>query len=222
MAGKSRTKTPSLTIFTLALPEPGGAGTLLVQRGELAHVRQFVYAAETDFTALVRQALDALAVIESDPPVIADAPPPGKIPAQAAPEPAQPPEPTIDIPLKKGVMAIPISYLKITGGETDAAAYRQAVQVAGKLVSGGLWDGKSPIRFDDVSRAHKKISGLSDKELSLFTLEDFAQRAPETAPVVAEVETPGEPDADDDADELSPEEAVVTELPADTNQPGLI
>ncbi len=189
MAGKSHTKTPSLTIFTLALPDLEGEGTLLVQRGELAHVRQFVYAAETDFTALVRQALDALAVIESDPPIIADPPPTAKTPVQAAPEPAQPPEPTIDIPLKKGVMAVPISYLKITGGETDAAAYRQAVQIAGKLVSGGLWDGKTPIRFDDVYRAHKKISGLSDKELSLFTLEDFAQRVAETAPVAAEAET---------------------------------
>ena len=98
MAGKSRTKTPSLTIFTLTLPDLEGEGTLLVQRGELAHVRQFVYAPETDFTALVHQALDALAAIESDPPVIADAPPPAKTPAQAAPEPAQPPEPTIDIP----------------------------------------------------------------------------------------------------------------------------
>ena len=120
-------------------------------------------------------------------------------------------------------MAIPISYLKITGGETDAAAYRQAVQIAGKLVNGGLWDGKTPIRFDDVSRAHKKISGLSDKELSLFTLEDFAQRAP-----VSEDAAPGEPDADDEADELSPdaelapEETATPESAADSNQPGLI
>ena len=120
-------------------------------------------------------------------------------------------------------MAVPISYLKITGGETDAAAYRQAVQIAGKLVSGGLWDGKTPIRFDDVSRAHKKMAGLSDKELSLFTLEDFAQRAP-----MSEDAAPGEPDADGDADERSPdvepapEEAAAPELAADSSQPGLI
>ena len=50
MTEKSRTKTPSTTIFTLTLPEPGGEGILLIQRGELAHVRQFAYTQVSDIT----------------------------------------------------------------------------------------------------------------------------------------------------------------------------
>jgi hypothetical protein len=84
-------------------------------------------------------------------------------------------EPTIDIPLKKGTLAVKISYLKIIGGETDAAAYRQAVLIAGKLIDGKLWDGASPIRIDDVYTTLKKMKHLSEREMSLFTLEDFVQ-----------------------------------------------
>ncbi len=191
MTEKSRTKTPSTTIFTLTLPEPGGEGILLIQRGELAHVRQFPYTQVSDITAAVQVAMDALALVESNPPVIADEPP-GNTTAKTAPspEPEQPREPTIDIPVKKGVVTVPISYLKITGGETDAAAYRQAVQIAGKLITGGLWDGKSPIRIDDVYRVQRQLKGLSDKEMSLFTLEDFAQRG--TAEALGEDDLPEE------------------------------
>ncbi len=184
MTDKSRTKTPSTTIFTLTLPDPGGEGILLIQRGELAHVRQFAYTQVSDITEAVQAAIDALALVESNPPVIPDAPPDGKTTSKAAPppEPEQPQEPTIDIPVKKGVVAVPISYLKITGGETDAAAYRQAVQIAGKLITGGLWEGKTPIRIDDVYRVQRQLKGLSDKEMSLFTLEDFAQCGTAEAP----------------------------------------
>jgi len=85
-------------------------------------------------------------------------------------------EPTIDVPLKKGTKAVKISHIKIVGGESDAAAYRQAVEIAGRLVDGGLWDGESQIRFEDVYTTAKKIKGLSDKEIgSLFTLEDFVE-----------------------------------------------
>jgi len=59
-------------------------------------------------------------------------------------------EPTIDVPLKKGTKAVKISHIKIVGGESDAVAYRQAITVAGRLIGGGLWDGASQIRFDDV------------------------------------------------------------------------
>ncbi|MEM6284505.1 MAG: hypothetical protein AAF787_20105 [Chloroflexota bacterium] len=47
-------------------------------------------------------------------------------------------EPTIDIPLAKGTRTVPISRVKLTGGETDAAAYQQALTLAGRLIDGGL------------------------------------------------------------------------------------
>jgi hypothetical protein len=171
-----------LTVITLMLPEPNNEGTLLIQRGELAHVRQFTYAEIPDITNAIQSAMEALILIESNPPIIPDTPS-HKTPVKAAPVPkSEPPqEPTIDIPLKKGVLAVPISYLKIMGGETDAVAYRQAVLMAGKLIDGRLWDGKVPIRFDDVYQVQRKLKGLTDKELSLFTLEDFAQRGPDSS-----------------------------------------
>lgn len=232
MTEKSRTKTPATTIFTLTLPESGGEGILLIQRGELAHVRQFAYTQVSDITMAVQAAMDALVLIESNPPVIIDLQP-GKTTAKTAPspEPEQPQEPTIDIPMKKGVVTVPISYLKITGGETDAAAYRQAVQIAGKLITGGLWDGKTPIRIDDVYRVQRQLKGLSDKEMSLFTLEDFAQRASDVESATALEAAPDRPDTADDTgeeddllqdapdDELAP--AALT-LSAETLQPDLL
>ncbi len=231
MTEKSRTATPSTTIFTLTIPEPGGEGILLIQRGELAHVRQFAYAQVSDITAAVQAAMDALVLIESNPPVIADLPP-GKTAAKTAPppEPEHPSEPTIDIPVKKGVVAVPISYLKITGGETDAAAYRQAVQIAGKLITGGLWEGKTPIRIDDVYRVQRQIKGLSDKEMSLFTLEDFAQQGTDETPGQNEPaeeagEISGDPDHDPLAAENDEQESDLPELSDDSgggDQPGLL
>src|SRR5690606_13762255 len=84
-------------------------------------------------------------------------------------------EPAIEIPLKKGTIAVKISHLKIVGGESDAAAYRQATMLAGRLIDGKLWDGETPIRFDDVYAVAKKMKHLTEKDLSLFTLEDFVQ-----------------------------------------------
>jgi hypothetical protein len=219
MTEKSRTATPSTTIFTLTLPEPGGEGILLIQRGELAHVRQFAFMQVSDITEAVQAAMDALDLVESHPPVIADEPP-GKTITKTTPppEPEQPQEPTIDIPVKKGVVAVPISYLKITGGETDAAAYRQAVQIAGKLITGGLWDGKTPIRIDDVYRVQRQIKGLSDKEMSLFTLEDFAQ--------CGTAEALGEDDLSEEIHTISDEQGSdLPELSDDSgggDQPGLL
>lgn len=180
------------TIITLTLPTPEGGGiaperataTLLIQRGELAHLRQFHYNGQmADLIVAIREAHDALGLVEDNLPVIPDLPEekPKSAPktkAKAAHKPSGDEvdeEPTIDIPLKKGVKAVKMSYLKIIGGETDAAAYRQAVLIAGKLLDGKLWDGNSPIRIDDVYAVEKRMKYLTDKDLSLFTLDDFVQ-----------------------------------------------
>ena len=84
-------------------------------------------------------------------------------------------EPTIEIPLKKGTKAVKISHIKIVRGESDAAAYRQATMLAGRLIDGNLWDGETAIHFDDVYAVAKKMKHLTDKDLSLFTLADFVQ-----------------------------------------------
>lgn len=172
------------TIITLTLPAPEGGSivpeqataTLLIQRGDLAHLRQFIYIEMEDITAAINEAYLALATVEAEPPVIPEPPKAEpKTKANAEPKPVAVEEPTIDIPLKKGTLAVKISHLKIVGGETDAVAYRQAVLIGGKLIDGKLWDGQSPIRIDDVYSTMKKMKHLSDKELSLFTLEDFVQ-----------------------------------------------
>jgi hypothetical protein len=177
-------KTPP-TIITLTLPTPEGGGiapelataTLLIQRGELAHVRQFHYQGYLpDLMDAIREAHEALGQVEENPPVIPDMPKPEpKTKTANEPSPAEDEEPTIDIPLKKGTKAVKISHLKITGGETDAAAYRQAALIAGKLIDGKLWDGNSPIRIDDAYTTYGRLKHLTDKEMSLFTLEDFVQ-----------------------------------------------
>jgi hypothetical protein len=186
---KKSTQQASLpTIITLTLPSPTDGGlpldrataTLLIQRGDLAYVRQFTYVVMDDMTTAIREAYIALADVEAAPPIIPDSPqttpkPEPKTKVQAQPKPAVKEEPTIDIPLKKGTKAIKISYLKIVGGETDAAAYRQAVLIAGKLIDGKLWDGSTPIRIDDVYAVQRKLKHLSDSEMSLFALEDFVQ-----------------------------------------------
>ncbi len=179
---------PSPTLITLTLPTPQGGGiaperataTLLIQRGELAHVRQFHYNGYLpDLMEAIRQAYDALGQVEDHPPVIPDLPaekPESKKTKSAQkPQPQADTEPTIDIPLKKGVKAVKMSHLKITGGESDAVAYRQAVLIAGKLIDGKLWDGESPIRIDDVYAVAKKLKHLTPSELSLFSLTDFVQ-----------------------------------------------
>ncbi|MBE2182442.1 MAG: hypothetical protein IAE89_03350 [Anaerolineae bacterium] len=178
---------PPPTVITLTLPTPSEGGiplerataTLLIQRGDLAHVRQFTYIVLEDMTTAIKEAYLSLAAVEAEPPVIPEAPkaePKAKAKGKVAAEPVVvEEEPTIDIPLKKGTLAVKISHLKIIGGETDAAAYRQAVVIAGKLIDGKLWDGASPIRIDDVYVTMKKMKHLSEREMSLFTLEDFVQ-----------------------------------------------
>ncbi len=176
------------TLITLTLPSPSDGGlpldqataTLLIQRGDLAHMRQFTYVVVDDMTTAIKEAYIALAGVEAEPPVIPDPPKDTpkleqKVKPKAEQKPTVKEEPTIDIPLKKGTLAVKISYLKIVGGETDAAAYRQAVLIAGKLIDGKLWDGQSPIRIEDVYAVQRKLKHLSDSEMSLFALEDFVQ-----------------------------------------------
>ena len=183
---QSTKQEPPPTVITLTLPTPSEGGiplerataTLLIQRGDLAHLRQFVYIVLEDMTTAIKEAYLALAAVEAEPPVIPETPKAApksepKTKAKVAAEPVVAEEPTIDIPLKKGTLAVKISHLKIVGGETDAAAYRQAVLIAGKLIDGKLWDGLSPIRIDEVYTTLKKMKHLSEREMSLFTLEDF-------------------------------------------------
>ena len=172
----SKPSTPAPTVITLTLPEADSetkTGTLLVQRGDLARVHQFTYTRIADLTEVMAEALVALSGVEANPPIIPEAPPPKPPPTKKVVAPTPPAEPTVDVPLKKGTKAVKISHLKIVGGETDAAAYRQAVLLAGKLIEGKLWDGDSPIRIDDVYALAKKMKHLTERDLSLFTLTDF-------------------------------------------------
>jgi hypothetical protein len=180
---KSTKQAAPPTVVTLTLPEDDGiehSGTLLIARGDLAHVHQFTYLGVSDIAAAIKVAYIALAAVEAEPPVIPEAPKVApksdlKTKAKTEPKPVVEEEPTIDIPLKKGTLAVKISHLKIVGGETDAAAYRQAALIAAKLIDGKLWDGQSPIRIYDVYTTMKKMKHLSEREMSLFTLEDFVQ-----------------------------------------------
>lgn len=217
----STKQSPPPTIITLTLPTPAEGGipleqataTLLIQRGELAHVRQFTYVMVEDMTTAIKEAYIALSAVEAEPPIIPEAPkaapkPSSTTKAKAEPKPVVQEEPTIDIPFKKGTMAVKISHLKITSGETDAAAYRQAVLVAGKLIDGKLWDGQSPIRIDDVYATLKKMQHLSEREMSLFTLEDFVQ-------VGGAADTPEAiPERVEDAADEECEPLLLTALPA--------
>jgi hypothetical protein len=137
-----------------------------------------------DLITAIREATIELGLLEDHPPIIPEAPQaspktngkPKPTTKKTAPAPPVEEEPTIDIPLRKGTKTVRISYLKIVGGETDAAAYKQAVLIAGKLIDGGLWDGQSPIRIDDVYATMRKMKHLTAGEMSLFTLEDFVSQ----------------------------------------------
>jgi hypothetical protein len=167
------------TVITLAIPHSGDEiqrGTLVVQRGELAHMRQFPYDDDTDLNTVIRDALVSLTAVEANPPIISEAPLPASTPAPNQKVAAAPPgEPTVDIPLKKGKKAVKISHLKIVGGETDAAAYRQAVQIASLLINGKLWDGETPICIDDVYALADRVKHLTAGDMALFSLTDFVQ-----------------------------------------------
>ena len=170
-------------IITIVMP-PDKPTTLIMQRGDLAVTHTYlgnIPGGHNDRNAL-DHAYDRLTALEANPPVVPALPaekPKSKTKrgkgtrAQAA---QVDQEPTIDVPLAKGTQAVKISHIKIVGGESDAVAYRQAVTVAGLLIDGGLWDGESQIRFEDVYATAKKIKGMTPNEIgSLFTLEEFVQ-----------------------------------------------
>jgi hypothetical protein len=174
MSKKAVQKPP--TIITLTLPESENEsrdGTLLIQRGDLAHLNRFTYTRIADLNEIIAEALIALSAVEADPPVIAEATSTPHVSAKKSVSP--PSEPTVDIPLKKGKKTVKISHLRLTGGETDAAAYRQAVQLAAILIDGKLWDGDTPIRIDDVYALAKKMKHLTARDMPLFSLTDFVQ-----------------------------------------------
>ena len=70
------------TIITLTLPTPSEGGippgqdtaTILIQRGELAHLRQFHYTLLDDLTTAIHEASEALDLLEDNPPTIPDIP----------------------------------------------------------------------------------------------------------------------------------------------------
>lgn len=166
-------------IITLTLPEEDGtarSGTLLIARGELAHLRQFTYANLSDITVMLKDALLVFAAIEADPPVIPD-PPKSTSPSSNRTKGAPPPvdeEPPFEIPTRKGKVKVKTRHLQIAG-EPDDATYQQAITIAGKLIDGNLWDGTTAIIIGDVDAVQRKLQHLTDKELSLFTLDDFVQ-----------------------------------------------
>lgn len=232
MFDNQQTNASTSTNLTLTLPDPGGKATLLIQRGDLAHMRQFSYTQVSDIIEVVQAAMDALALIESNPPVIPDAPP-EKVARRSAPppEPEQPQEPMIDIPTKKGKVAAPVSHLRVTNGDPGSEMYQQAVQIAGRLIDGKLWDGKFTICIDDVADAQRKLKHLSDKEMSLFTLEDFAHRVTDEEPDMAEEvsqdisETADSASGKDELPHDTPDDEPASAIPAlvvETDQPGLL
>ncbi|NUQ06635.1 MAG: hypothetical protein HUU31_22310, partial [Anaerolineae bacterium] len=161
---KKNAKAP--TVITITLPDSDGDerhGTLLIQRGDLAHVRQFAYANLSDITVIIKDSVMAMSAVEAEPPIITELPPSTATPVSSKNSipPTAPTEPTVDIALKKGKKTVKISHLKLTGGETDAAAYRQAVQLAAILIDGKLWDGETPIRIPDVYALAKKMKFLT-------------------------------------------------------------
>ena len=97
----TQTVTPSV-IITITLPsDEGEQATLLIQRGDLAHMRQFVYTDLDDVSTVLHEAANALLLIESDPPTISEATPPEPKAAVKPDRKPEPQEPTIDVPLKK-------------------------------------------------------------------------------------------------------------------------
>lgn len=183
------------TIITLTLPPSDrldGQGTLLIQRGTLAHLTQFTYIGVQDITAAIQSAYVALAALENNPPVIPDAaPPPPKAISPRTPKSVKPSEPMLTIPVGKKTLDIPAHTLQLAYPEQQA----QAIQIASKLLVSKLWDGKTPIRIADAEKILTKLKPLDDKTLSLFTLADFVE--------IGEAETPISPseDADEDADQ---------------------
>ncbi len=205
-------------VITLTLLEPGDQSTLLIQRGDLAYLSQLAYTTDTDFNAVIQQAMAALAVVENDPPIIPDEP--LRKTTLKTVLPPEPSEPVVQVPTKskKGTTAIPARLLQIIAGETDETAQEQALKVAGRLLDSELWDGKTPIGIDDAPAVLRRLDGLTDKELKvLFRLEQFVQLNPVVT--ADEINTP----QDDLAENQEAQDVPETPEVADTSeQPALI
>ena len=177
-------KSSQSTILTLTLPTLDGdtlQATLLIQRGDWGQMRQITFSDTHDLAIAIQSAVNDLSDLENDPPTV---PQPVEVkPTKAAP--SKPPkpvhtppaEPTLPLQTKKGVVEVPISFVKIVEGEMDAPAYGVAVKIAGRLLDSQLWDGKTPLRLRDVYEVQKTMKHLSDREFSLFQLSDFAEFA---------------------------------------------
>ena len=181
---ESNSQVVSPTSLTLTLPTLEGDtlhATLLVQRGEWGQMRQITFSDTHDLAMALQSAVNDLSDLENDPPTV---PQPVEVkPTKAAPsKPSNPgdtppTEPTLPLHTKKGVVEVPISFVKIVAGETDAAAYGVAVKIAGRLLDSQLWDGKTPLRLRDVYQVQATMKHLSDRDFALFQLSDFADIA---------------------------------------------
>ena len=185
-------------VITIIMPE-NGKSTLLMQRGDLAVTHTYlgnIPGSHNDRNAL-DHAYDKLTALEANPPQVPEPPEPPapkKSKSKAKRKTKSDTEPTVEIPLVKGTRTVPISRVKLTGGETDAAAYQQALALAGRLIDGGLWDGETPLHIPDVYALARKMKPYQTKELALFTLEELldAPAEPKVIPM------PTEPDDDDE------------------------
>jgi hypothetical protein len=225
---------PPPTIITLTLPTPENGGitperataTLLIQRGDWAHIRQFHYAGMwEDINAAMFGAVDAIGLVEANPPTLPAFPEPPKPDPKRQPsyhqlpKPTTPEEPTISIPLKKGALKVKRRYVQIAGIVLDDEAIKQVMPILTKLIGGKLWDGLSPILITGMASTLDKLRFLSEKDLTMFSLTDFVQIGvdePPPAPTDQTNDTPpaslhghfSEEDAfvgDDDAQDEEPE-----------------
>jgi hypothetical protein len=190
-------------VITIIMPE-NGKSTLLMQRGDLAITHTYlgnIPGSHNDRNAL-DHAYDKLTALEANPPQVPDLPEPPKTERKTKPKrkAKADAEPTVEIPLAKGTRTVPISRVKLTGGETDAAAYQQALTLAGRLIDGGLWDGESPLHIPDVYALGRKMKPYQTKELALFTLEELLD-APAEPKVIPMPTVADEPDDDESKSE---------------------
>ena len=106
MSEKKATTKPLSATLTLTIPHgesESRSGTLLVQRGDLARVHQFTYTQIADLTDIIAEALVAFAAVEAHPPIVPETQSPKPQSSKQVEAPQPPGEPTVDVPLKKGV-----------------------------------------------------------------------------------------------------------------------
>ena len=104
-----------------------------------------------------------------------------------------------------------MSRVKLTGGETDAAAHQQALALAGRLIDGGLWDGETSLHIPDVSTLARKMKPYQTNELTLFTLEELLAATDAAQPKLIPM-----PTTTDDSDNAELEPKAVELVPGVT------